>query len=763
MRRIALASMSAFAAILAVVWVTQAVTRIDIATGSAASIGAFVTMMLLLVPQFAALTLPFGLLIGIINVFNAMNADSEMPVMSGSGFSRMRMARPVLVLSLIFGAAIFLINHFVEPAANRGVRDILTDARSNLLATLIQEGRFVQIQEGLTVHVDRKRPGNLLTGVMVVDDRDETVQIIQYAAEAVVDESTGVPLLLMRDGQIHRVEAENGNVSIIQFDAYALSLAQLSRTGTPDYLLRERDTPYLFNPDPNDRHANNWPGQVSGELNRRMTEWLYAPLFALVALVLAGQTRSHRATSIAAVLLGFGAGLGYRWGGYLAYNMVRADGSLVWLLYAIPLAGIGICLIMFITGRTVQVPDRLVIGIERLGDALKRRVGRIQNAGDSLADRSEQPQTAQIASGISRGGTLQRYIFRRLLRAVVILCLGAAALVLLVDFTELSNRTRNLSEYTALTALMVSALRVPFVVQIALPFMMLFATVATLIALNRKYELVVARAAGVSAWQFLRPTWFVALVVGLFGTVILNPIAAAGFSTAETIEGSWRGNPPSRLFGQHSPWLRQAREDGGIYIINAERVAGETVTLFDAMFLEVGQDDRIVAHHRVAKAELTPESWVLEDVTTYAANARPVERTQMLVPTTLDQSVTRQALVRPEMVSIFALPRHIDAVRSFGVPANPFRMQFHSLVALPALLVAMALIAATVSLRFARFGQSAGMILGGIAAGFVLYVVTALAQSFGGAGALPPLFAAWLPVICGILYGAGYLLYREDG
>jgi len=37
------------------------------------------------------------------------------------------------------------------------------------------------------------------------------------------------------------------------------------------------------------------------------------------------------------------------------------------------------------------------------------------------------------------------------------------------------------------------------------PFIALFAAMATLISLNRKYELVIARAAGISAWQFLFP------------------------------------------------------------------------------------------------------------------------------------------------------------------------------------------------------------------------------------------------------------------
>ncbi|MCR9120899.1 MAG: LptF/LptG family permease [Phyllobacteriaceae bacterium] len=361
------------------------------------------------------------------------------------------------------------------------------------------------------------------------------------------------------------------------------------------------------------------------------------------------------------------------------------------------------------------------------------------------------------------GRTFQVYVFMRLVRMVVYFIAGIAALALLVDFTELSNRTGSLPEYSALKALGVSAMRVPFILQVTLPFVMLFATIATLIALNRKYELVVARSAGMSAWQFLTPTWVAALLVGLCGVFVLNPLAANGFSLAQSIEGSWKGSAQNRLFGTDEPWLRQSREGGGAILITAKTVANQNITLYEAVFIEVGEDGRVAARHDADTAYLDSGEWVLTDVTTSVPRRRPVQSERMTVSTSLDTEVVRQSLVPPDMVPIYALGRQIEAARSFGVPSAPFSMQYHSLVALPALMVAMAMIAATVSLRFVRFGQSAGMIVGGVTAGFLLYVVTALAKSFGSAGAMPPVVAAWLPVIGGILFGIGYLLNREDG
>jgi len=133
------------------------------------------------------------------------------------------------------------------------------------------------------------------------------------------------------------------------------------------------------------------------------------------------------------------------------------------------------------------------------------------------------------------------------------------------------------------------------------------------------------------------------------------------------------------------------------------------------------------------------------------------------IPTNLTPEFILERLATPETIPIFELPRKIAAARSFGLPANSFAMHLHSLLAMPALLVAMTLIAATVSMRFARMGQSSTIILGGVLAGFLLYVVTVLVKAFGSAGLVPPVVAAWLPVIVAGFFGVTFLLYREDG
>ncbi|MEM1377542.1 MAG: LPS export ABC transporter permease LptG [Pseudomonadota bacterium] len=363
--------------------------------------------------------------------------------------------------------------------------------------------------------------------------------------------------------------------------------------------------------------------------------------------------------------------------------------------------------------------------------------------------------------------TLQRYIFSKQITFTIYFVLGIGAIALLIDFTEISNRTSGLPNYSALGALAVSAMRVPMIIQVAIPFIMLFATVATLLTLNRKYELVIARASGVSAWVFLRPTWIGALVIGLVFVFVINPLATEGFSRATQIEGEWRGSSTQNtLLSQKAPWLRQPVIDGdGSWIINAQRStnANGQTRLVGPAFTRMSADGQVLERVDARVATLADGQWILRDVQTTRIGEPPVMQERLRIATELDRNVIAEALLPPEMVSIYQLPSQISTAQSFGVAAFPFRMQFHALTALPILLVAMAMIASTVSLRFVRFGQSGSMILGGILCGFVLYVLAEFTKSFGSAGLIHPVIAAWFPVFVAGLFSVTYLLYREDG
>ncbi|WP_375625010.1 LPS export ABC transporter permease LptG [Bartonella sp. MU37NMGALS] len=361
------------------------------------------------------------------------------------------------------------------------------------------------------------------------------------------------------------------------------------------------------------------------------------------------------------------------------------------------------------------------------------------------------------------GWTLGRYFFIRYLKITCYFWGSIFVLALLIDFTENSGRLSSIPHHTAKDAFFLSVLRIPFIMQQLIPFIALFSAMATLISLNKKLELVVTRSIGVSAWQFLMPACLGAFLLGLFSILLINPLAAWGFSQAEKKMTEWRNNNVlTPLHNTDIHWLTQ-RTNLGRTTIGAKFITDQGLSLLDATFVQYKDNATVKNWINTPKATLTNGSWLLTNGTIYKIGHPPEKFAVLQIKTNLKPEFLTERLANPATIPFYQLPKKIMIARSFGYSANKFDMYFQSLIALPALLVAMTLIAATVSLNFTRFGQSRKLILGGVIAGFMLYVISVLVQAFGNAGYIPPIIAAWTPVVIALFLGISFLLHKEDG
>jgi lipopolysaccharide export system permease protein len=357
-------------------------------------------------------------------------------------------------------------------------------------------------------------------------------------------------------------------------------------------------------------------------------------------------------------------------------------------------------------------------------------------------------------------GTLGRYFSGRFARTTLLVFGTIFALVYAIDFVELMRRSGDVQGASAGLMAQLALFRTPAFAEQVLPFAVLFGSMATLLQLSRKLELVVARSVGISAWQFLQPGILVAGLIGCLAVGVFNPLSALLKREASAIE--------ARIFGQgravsdREIWIRQRSVDGQA-ILRAEGAIGGTATLSRVTaftFDEAGAfRDRIEA----AEATLRPGYWELKDVQVLSPDEEPEAYGTYLIATNLEPSQVRQSFTPPEAVSFWDLDDTIAQTERAGLDAVRYRLQYSMLLARPLLFVAMVFVAASVSLRFFRFGGVAKMVLGGVAAGFMLYVATELMGDLGAAGLVSPVVAAWFPVLVGSLLGTLALLYQEDG
>ena len=372
--------------------------------------------------------------------------------------------------------------------------------------------------------------------------------------------------------------------------------------------------------------------------------------------------------------------------------------------------------------------------------------------------------------------TLSFYVGRGFLAATVATLAGLTGLVALFDFIELLRRAATRPDVGFDVPATVAALRLPFVALQILPFAVLLGGIIAFWRLTRSSELIVARAAGVSAWGFLSGPLLVAFALGLAAMTGLSPISSTLLARAERIELSQlrTGGGMSTLAGGRL-WLRQSDRDidpQGVAIISGRPAVARNADprrergpfeLQGVTVWRLSGGDRPLSRIEAPRAILTPGSWVMEQAVVFGADRQPTAPMRIELPTELTAGRIEDSFASPETLDFWALPGFIAVLEEAGFSAVRHRIQFHSLLALPLLSVAMALLAAGFSMRHNRRGGVAQMIAAGVAAGFALFVLDRIASEFGEAGSLPVVLAAWAPTGAGLLLAIALLLHLEDG
>jgi lipopolysaccharide export system permease protein len=370
--------------------------------------------------------------------------------------------------------------------------------------------------------------------------------------------------------------------------------------------------------------------------------------------------------------------------------------------------------------------------------------------------------------------TVAFYIGRRFFGAVLIMLAALTLLVALFDFVELLRRAAGRAEASFAIVATIAGLRMPFVATQILPFAILLGGMLAFWRLARSSELIVARAAGISAFAFLAGPVLVAIGFGAVAVAAVSPLSSAMLARAERLDASYlrAGGGVTALAGGRL-WLRQGDaglEPGGVAILTgrptrllATERAGE-FTLSGVSIWRLSRQDRVLQRIEAPSMRLAPGAWLIEEALVFTPGRQlPAGPRPLALPTDLTPDRIENSFASPDTLSFWALPGFIEVLEQAGFSALRHRLQFHTMLATPFLCMAMGLLAAGFAMRHSRQGGAARAIGIGVAAGFGLFLLDRVTGEFGEAGTLPVWLAAWAPTATGLLLAVALLLHLEEG
>ncbi len=363
--------------------------------------------------------------------------------------------------------------------------------------------------------------------------------------------------------------------------------------------------------------------------------------------------------------------------------------------------------------------------------------------------------------------TLNRYIAGRVLMSILVAFLVITGIIMLVDFVETSRDLGSDTDAGMIAVLYITFLNMPMLVEQTIPFVVLFGVMGAFFGLNKRSELIVLRASGLSAWRFLKPAIIVTALLGAIWAMAFNPLASISQAKyKDVVHKITSGDQPTQTI-EKSIWLREGNDDGYV-VIHALSANIEEHVLFNVTFysFDKNPDGNAVFSTRfdAARAELSQNGyWELSTVTENEDGKAPRNFETISRNTSINWETLRTRSQTGKSPPFWQINAEIKKAKSAGFDTTRLVMHLNKLLALPLTLVAMAVIAAGASLNMSREGGTLRLLIAGGALGFGVYFVDNLMGAFGETGTLPPVVAAWSVPLLVLSCGLIFLSWIEDG
>ena len=258
------------ASVTALMWITQAMRDIDLMTNQGQSIFVFIGITGLIIPLLVLIIAPIALMIAVAHVLNKLGNDSELIVMNAAGMPPWVLFRPFLAAGIVVSLLVAAISTYVSSWGLRELRRWATEVRADLVSNIVQPGRFIKLEERLTLHIRERRPNGQLLGIFIDDQRDPKERASILAEQGDIVKNERGLFLVLENGSVQRHETGQRDPALVLFNSYGFDLSWLSNSNQSlKYSVRERYLWELYNPALTNMTFSDEPDQIRAEFQDR--------------------------------------------------------------------------------------------------------------------------------------------------------------------------------------------------------------------------------------------------------------------------------------------------------------------------------------------------------------------------------------------------------------------------------------------------------------------------------------------------------------
>ena len=249
-------------------------------------------MLVNLIPEYAGLAIPLGLMLGILFAFRKLATTSELDVMRAVGLSYTRLLRVPYLITFALMAVNFIIVGYWQPLARYSYEQMDFELRSGALGASIKVGEFTQIEDRVALRIEQSRDeGRRLMGIFarIANDKGQVLSISAREGRFLANrDNRNTIIFRLTDGTIVQ-DMPGETPRVLNFSQHDLpiDLPAIERFRARGDESREYLLPELFKLGWNERVSASEKVSSQAAFSYRMVEVVMMLMLPLLAVALA--------------------------------------------------------------------------------------------------------------------------------------------------------------------------------------------------------------------------------------------------------------------------------------------------------------------------------------------------------------------------------------------------------------------------------------------------------------------------------------------
>jgi LPS export ABC transporter permease LptG/LPS export ABC transporter permease LptF len=714
------------------------------------------------IPPLLPLTIPFGVLVGILIGLGRLSSDGEIIAMRAAGVSSGKVIAPVLFFATLGVAIAAYASLILTPMAADQRTRIMNQIKATQLSAEIEPRIFDEDFPNHILYIGDMKPGQVAVWkpVFIADvtppaqrasglkeKADGPMVTVAREAIAISDAAHNRIQLTMRDSATHEMSKDGvANDSSSERSLQALDAQPPSQESIHGAAMSTRKLMEYHGPD--------WL-ENKIELQKRFALPLACFVLAMVGIPLGVTTRKggKSAAYVNAIFLAFFC---YYMSFVSLVNLAKQRTLPAQVALWIPNGVMGLVGLFFLL--RLELPgDRDLITYAR--DAFGRAWGALKSKAAPSEQRVSAGWRIPLLPQIVDTHILSSFLFY-----FCVLLLSFVSLILIYNFVELmGDMVRNSNLLTMLNYLFFLT---PKEVYDMTPISVLVAVLITLGVMSKQNEITAFKACGVSVYRLTLP--LVAACIVLSGSLLAfdYQYVPAANRRQEALRDEIKGRPKQSWQRPDHKWKKGngSRIYYYKYFDSAERMM-EEVNVFELDPTSFRLKHEIVADR--ARWNPALKTWVFEngwsaefqgaDCKNYTAFRGPLQPASFPELTEPPDYFVKE-VTQDKQMNFMQLDRYIADLAQSGFNTTKLQVQFYRKFAVPVFAIIMAVIAAPFGFMVGSRGAMAGIGVSILIAISYLALGT-LFEKLGDVNLLLPAMAAWAPDLIFALAG-GYLMMR---